>query len=73
MANLKVELGGMALRNPILTASGTFGYGSEYAGIVPFERLGGITVKGVSPFVSYGNPMPRTCEVYGGMLNAIGL
>ena len=73
MANLKVELGGMALRNPILTASGTFGYGSEYAGIVPFERLGGITVKGVSPFVSHGNPMPRTCEVYGGMLNAIGL
>ena len=73
MANLKVELGAVSLRNPILTASGTFGYGSEYTGIVPFERLGGITVKGVSPFVSHGNPMPRTCEVYGGMLNAIGL
>ena len=73
MANLSVNLGKLTLRNPILTASGTFGYGSEYSGLVPFSHIGGITVKGVSPFVSHGNPMPRTCEVYGGMLNAIGL
>lgn len=73
MSKLAVNLSGVSLRNPILTASGTFGYGMEYQGLVPFERLGGITVKGVSPFPSHGNPMPRTCEVYGGMLNAIGL
>ena len=73
MAETAVNLCGMRLRNPVLTASGTFGYGSEYESLVPFDRLGGITVKGVSPFPSHGNPMPRTCEVYGGMLNAIGL
>ena len=73
MANLSVNLAGVALRNPILTASGTFGYGKEYKDLVPFEKIGGITVKGVSPFPSHGNPMPRTAEVYGGMLNAIGL
>ncbi len=73
MANLSVNLGGISLRNPIVTASGTFGYGEEYQGLVPFNALGAITVKGVSPFPSDGNPMPRTAEVYGGMLNAIGL
>lgn len=73
MAQMSVQLSGMTLRNPVLTASGTFGYGSEYEHLVPFAKLGGITVKGVSPFPSHGNPMPRTCEVYGGMLNAIGL
>lgn len=73
MANLSVNLGGISLRNPIVTASGTFGYGEEYAGLVPFEELGAITVKGVSPFENPGNPMPRTVEVFGGMLNAIGL
>jgi len=61
------------LRNPIVTASGTFGYGKEYSSLIPLERLGAITVKGVSPFPSAGNPTPRTAEVYGGMLNAIGL
>ena len=66
-------MAGFCLRNPVLTASGTFGYGSEYEGLVDFARLGGITVKGVSPFPSHGNPMPRAVEVYGGMLNAIGL
>lgn len=73
MANCSVKLSSMELRNPVLTASGTFGYGQEYAALVPFEKIGGITVKGVSPFQSDGNPMPRTAEVYGGMLNAIGL
>ena len=71
--NMSVNLAGIAMRNPINTASGTFGYGSEYAGLVPMEKLGGITVKGVSPFPSHGNRTPRTCEVAGGMLNAIGL
>ena len=73
MADLKTQMAGFCLRNPVLTASGTFGYGSEYEGLVDFAKLGGITVKGVSPFPSHGNPMPRAVEVYGGMLNAIGL
>jgi dihydroorotate dehydrogenase (NAD+) catalytic subunit len=71
--DLTVELPGRTLRNPILTASGTFGYAKDYAGLLPLNCLGGVTVKGVSPFPSHGNPVPRTCEVYGGMLNAIGL
>ncbi len=73
MADIHINLCGTELRNPVITASGTFGYGLEYEGLVPFERIGGITVKGVSPFPSHGNPMPRTTEVYGGMMNAIGL
>jgi len=71
--DLTTELPGCTLRNPILTASGTFGYAKEYEDLVPLDKLGGVTVKGVSPFPSHGNPVPRTCEVYGGMLNAIGL
>ncbi len=73
MADLTVDLGGIKLRTPVVTASGTFGYGKEYVDLVPFDRLGAITVKGVSPFASAGNPTPRTAEVYAGMLNAIGL
>jgi dihydroorotate dehydrogenase (NAD+) catalytic subunit len=73
MADLTVNLAGIALRNPVIAASGTFGYVHEYADFVPIERLGGVTVKGVSPFPSHGNPTPRTAEVFGGMLNAIGL
>lgn len=73
MADLRVDLAGVTLRNPIVTASGTFGYGKDYSSLIPLERLGAITVKGVSPFPSVGNPTPRTAEVYGGMLNAIGL
>lgn len=73
MSNLHVNLGGIDLSNPIVTASGTFGYGEEYQDLVPFDKIGAITVKGVSPFPSDGNPMPRTAEVFGGMLNAIGL
>lgn len=73
MAKLSVNLGGVTLRNPVITASGTFGYGEEYRDLVPLEKVGAITVKGVSPQPCDGNPMPRTCEVFGGMLNAIGL
>ncbi|MCF7854289.1 MAG: dihydroorotate dehydrogenase [Candidatus Pacebacteria bacterium] len=73
MSDLHVNLAGITLRNPIVTASGTFGYAEEYADLVPLDRLGAITVKGVSPFPAAGNPTPRTAEVFGGMLNAIGL
>lgn len=73
MADLSVNLAGIRMRNPVVTASGTFGYGRDYLDLVPMDRLGAITVKGVSPFPSHGNPTPRTAEVFGGMLNAIGL
>lgn len=73
MSDISVDLGGIKLKTPVVTASGTFGYGSEYSELVDFSRLGAITVKGVSPFPSHGNPMPRAVEVYGGMMNAIGL
>jgi dihydroorotate dehydrogenase (NAD+) catalytic subunit len=74
MADLSVKLAcGIMLRNPVVTASGTFGYGKDYLDIVPMNRIGAITVKGVAPFPSHGNPTPRTAEVFGGMLNAIGL
>jgi len=71
--DLTTNLAGIIMRNPVLTASGTFGYGSEYSDIIPLDQLGAITVKGVSPFPAPGNPTPRSAEVYGGMLNAIGL
>ena len=73
MSDTSVNLCGIQLRNPVVTASGTFGYGREYDGLLDFSGIGAITVKGVSPFPSNGNPMPRAVEVYGGMLNAIGL
>ena len=73
MADLSVNLAGIRMQNPVVTASGTFGYGRDYLDLIPTERLGAITVKGVSPFPSAGNPTPRTAEVHAGMLNAIGL
>ncbi|NLF92828.1 MAG: dihydroorotate dehydrogenase [Oligosphaeraceae bacterium] len=73
MADISVDLGGIKLGNPVIAASGAFGYGAEYQDLLPFSRLGAITVKGVSPFPSDGNRTPRAVEVYGGMLNAIGL
>lgn len=73
MADLSVNLGPLTLRNPIITASGTFGYGKEYEDLIDPSELGAITVKGVSVEPSHGNMMPRTAEVYAGMLNAIGL
>ena len=70
---LAVNLGGIRLKNPVVTASGTFGYGREYAEYFDLNRLGGITVKGVSLKPIPGNPTPRTVETPAGMLNAIGL
>ncbi|MBW2427801.1 MAG: dihydroorotate dehydrogenase, partial [Deltaproteobacteria bacterium] len=71
--DLKVDIGGLALRNPVLTASGTFGYAREYEHLVDLNRLGGIIVKGVSLEPTKGNPPPRIFETSCGMLNAIGL
>ena len=71
--NLSVNIGRMAMRNPVTVASGTFGYGEEYAGLVDISKLGAITVKGIRKEPCAGNPVPRIHEVPGGMLNAIGL
>ena len=68
-----VDLGGIRLRNPVLTASGTFGYGSEFAPFVELERLGGIVAKSLTLEPRQGNPPPRIAETPAGMLNAIGL
>lgn len=73
MANLVTQLGKLRLKNPVMTASGTFGFGQEYQHFFPLEQLGALVVKGVAVFPSHGNPMPRTAEVTSGMLNAIGL
>lgn len=73
MADLSVDLGKIKIKNPVMTASGTFGYGKEYAEYFPLEKLGAVVVKGIAPFPSHGNPTPRVAEVSGGMLNAIGL
>src|SRR5438105_5288360 len=73
MADLAVTLGRLRLSNPILVASGTFGYAREMSGIVDFARLGGIIPKTVTPHPRAGNPPPRTVETASGMLNAIGL
>ncbi len=71
--SLAVEVGGIFMKSPVMTASGTFGYGQEFASLVDLNRLGGIIVKGLSLKPSPGNPPPRTVEACGGMLNAIGL
>ena len=71
--DLKVKIGTMTLPNPVLTASGTFGYGREFAALVNLHRLGGIIVKGISYEPRPGNPPPRIAETPCGMLNAIGL
>ena len=73
MVDISVNLGGLAMRTPVTTASGTFGYGSEYAGAVDYSKLGAVTVKGVRLDKWPGNPMPRHVEVPGGLVNAIGL
>ena len=69
----QVEIAGVTLRNPILTASGTFGFGKEYAQFYPLDRLGGICTKGLTLQPRLGNPMPRIAESYGGILNSVGL
>jgi dihydroorotate dehydrogenase (NAD+) catalytic subunit len=71
--DLSVEIAGIKMRNPVMTASGTFGYGEEYSSYVDLECLGGIVTKGLSLRPKAGNPMPRIVETPGGMLNAIGL
>lgn len=71
--NLEVKLHDLTLRNPVMTASGTFGYGEEYADFVNLEHLGGIVVKGTTGTRREGNPYPRMAETHGGMLNAVGL
>src|SRR5437879_4850905 len=71
--DLSITLGPLTLRNPILVASGTFGYAREMAGIVDFARLGGIIPKTVTRHPRAGNKPPRTVETASGMLNAIGL
>ncbi len=71
--DLKIKIGSMEMKNPVTVASGTFGYGPEYADLVDLNRLGAITVKGICPEEHVGNPTPRTFETRGGMLNAIGL
>jgi dihydroorotate dehydrogenase (NAD+) catalytic subunit len=71
--NLSVTVAGIKLKNPVLTASGTFGYGEEYAEFVDLNKLGGVIVKGISLKPIKGNPPPRIWETPSGMLNAIGL
>lgn len=73
MVNLSVELGDLKLKNPVLTASGTFGYGEEYADFVDLDRLGGFIVKGTTLEPREGNNYPRMAETPSGMLNAVGL
>lgn len=71
--NAKVTIAGVELKNPVMTASGTFGSGMEYSEFVDLNRLGAVVTKGVANVPWPGNPTPRVAEVYGGMLNAIGL
>ncbi len=71
--NTEVTLAGIKLKNPVMTASGTFGSGMEYGEFVDLNRLGAVVTKGVANVPWQGNPTPRVAEVYGGMLNAIGL
>lgn len=73
MVNLKVQLGDIELKNPVMTASGTFGYGEEYADFIDIDALGGIVVKGTTLHHREGNPYPRMAETPKGMLNAVGL
>src|ERR671937_3308614 len=72
-ADLSVSVAGIAFKNPIIAASGTFGYGIEFEDVVALERLGGIVVKGLSREPMPGNPPPRVYETAAGMLNSIGL
>ena len=73
MANLKVNIGKLQMKNPVMTASGTFGYGEEFADFIDITRIGGIIVKGTTLHNREGNPYPRMAETPSGMLNAVGL
>lgn len=72
-SDLKVNIAGVEFKNPVMTASGTFGSGKEYGEYVDLNRLGAVVVKGVSIVAWKGNPTPRVAETYGGMLNSVGL
>lgn len=71
--NLAVQLGPLSLKNPVITSSGTYGFGEEYAPYCPVEKLGGITLKGITPEPRLGNPVPRLAETPAGLLNSVGL
>ena len=71
--DLTTELAGITMRNPIVTCSGTYGFGEEYAAYCPVDALGGITLKGITPLPRLGNPVPRLAETPAGLLNAVGL
>lgn len=71
--DLTTQIAGIELRNPVLTCSGTYGFGEEYAAYCPVEALGGITLKGLTPEPRLGNPVPRLAETPAGLLNAVGL
>ena len=73
MVDLKVDIGKLQLKNPVMTASGTFGYAREFEKLMNLHRLGGVIVKGISLQPRSGNPPPRIVETSCGMLNAIGL
>lgn len=73
MANLSVKVGSLELKNPVMTASGTFGYGLEFADFIDLNRLGGFVVKGTTYVPREGNDYPRMAETTGGMLNCVGL
>jgi len=73
MANLNINIGKLQLKNPVMTASGTFGYGTEYSDFIDISRIGGIIVKGTTLRERQGNPYPRMAETPSGMLNAVGL
>ena len=73
MADLNINIGKLQLKNPVMTASGTFGYGSEYSDFLDLSRIGGIIVKGTTIRARQGNPYPRMAETSSGMLNAVGL
>ena len=73
MADLNVNIGELHMKNPVMTASGTFGYGEEFADFIDISRIGGIIVKGTTLHKREGNPYPRMAETPSGMLNAVGL
>lgn len=73
MIDMKVNIAGVELKNPVMTASGTFGSGREFSEFIDLNRLGAVVVKGVADKPWNGNPAPRIAEVYGGMLNSVGL
>lgn len=73
MVDLRVNIGGLELKNPVMTASGTFGFGEEFADFIDLDQLGGIVVKGTTLHKREGNPYPRMAETPAGMLNAVGL